>query len=49
ANHRTEVVDPLSDHIDEWAGQDLQPHQAKVIDAAEGLLAGLRQRLASAA
>nr|WP_244661568.1 hypothetical protein [Mesorhizobium huakuii] len=49
ANHRTEVVDPLSDHIDEWAGQDLQPHQAAVIDAAEALLAGLRQRLASAA
>ena len=49
ANHRTEVIDPLSDHIDEWAGQDLQPHQAAVIDAAEGLLAGLRQRLASAA
>ncbi|TJX45562.1 MAG: class II histone deacetylase, partial [Mesorhizobium sp.] len=49
ANHRTEVVDPLSDHIDEWAGQNLQPHQAQVIEAAEGLIAGLRQRLASAA
>jgi acetoin utilization deacetylase AcuC-like enzyme len=49
ANYRTEVVDPLSDHIDEWVGQDLQPHQIAVIDAAEGLLTRLRKRITSAA
>jgi len=45
AGHRTEVVDPISDHIDEWAGQALQPHQALAIDAAVKLVDGLRRRL----
>lgn len=49
ANQRTEVVDPLSDHIDEWAGHEVQPSQEKVISDAEELVARLRSRLATAA
>ena len=49
ANHRTDVVDPLSDHIEEWSGQALEPHQDAVIKAAEKLLVGLRRKIVSAA
>ncbi len=49
ADHRTDVVDPLSDHIEEWSGHDLQPHQDAAIRAAEEHLDGLRQRLSAAA
>ena len=49
ANHRTDVVDPLSDHIEEWSGHDLQPHQDAAIRAAEALLDGLRRKTQSAA
>lgn len=32
-NFRTEIVDPMADDINNWAGRELQPHQAAVIDA----------------
>ncbi|HEX4765963.1 MAG TPA: class II histone deacetylase [Lichenihabitans sp.] len=48
AGVRTEAVDPLSDHIGDWAGHPLQPHQAAAIERAEAALPLLRRRLASA-
>ena len=49
ADVRTDVVDPLSDHVEEWNRQRLQPHQDAVIAAAEALVAGLRDRCAGLA
>lgn len=42
---RTSVVDPMSEHIDEWGWQALQPHQDAMIAAAEPLVAQLQARL----
>ena len=44
---RTEVVDPLTDHIDEWGWQALQPHQDAMIAKAEGLVDRLAARLSA--
>ncbi len=47
AGVRTEVVDPLTDHIDEWGWQALQPHQDAMIAKAEGLVDRLAARLSA--
>jgi acetoin utilization deacetylase AcuC-like enzyme len=46
AGVKTGVIDPLSDHIAEWAGHDLQPHQEAALDRAAQALPILRDRLA---
>jgi len=45
AKVRTDVVDPLSDHIAEWAGQELEPHQDAAIARASIALPLLHDRV----
>lgn len=42
---RTSVVDPMTDHMDLWGGQALQPHQDSLIRSAEALVTHLKSRL----
>lgn len=49
AGVRTEVTDPLSDDIDEWGWQALQPHQDQMIAKAEKLVPYLTSRLSAKA
>ena len=49
AGVRTEVIDPLSDHMDEWGWQALQPHQDAMIAKAEKLVPYLASRLSAKA
>jgi acetoin utilization deacetylase AcuC-like enzyme len=49
AGVRSEVIDPLSDHMDEWGGQGLQPHQDAMIVKAEKLVPYLASRLSAKA
>ena len=35
---RTDIKDPFLTMIQDWAQQDLQPHQSEAIDAAAALL-----------
>ena len=42
---RTKVLDPMSDHMDLWGGQALQPHQDAVINQAEKLVSHLKTRI----
>ncbi len=46
AGTRTAVIDPYLEELMSMAGQDLQPHQAAVIDQAAGLVAGIPQATA---
>lgn len=44
---RTAVVDPLTEHMDKWGWQAMQPHQDGVIRQAEELVKHLKNRLQS--
>lgn len=41
------IEDPLASYVMHWAGHDLQPHQAAVIEAAEANVAALSGRMAA--
>jgi acetoin utilization deacetylase AcuC-like enzyme len=41
AGFKTEVADPYLDELMQMGGQDLQPHQARVIEAAAALVRGI--------